>query len=394
MHSQRPLLDTRRAVRRALAGLFAENTPRAEETPAPLVLVALSGGADSLALAAALAAEAVTEAALAAKGSVAKASAAGPRPAKLRAGALIVDHGLQSGSAGVAERAAEQARELGLDPVLVRRVAVPSGRGAAGGPESLARDARYAAFLAVAMETGAAAILTAHTRTDQAEQVLLGIARGSGTRALAGIPHQRVLGDGSLILRPFLAAEPAITRADTEAACESQGLRPWQDPHNLDPSFARVRVRERVLPMLERELGPGIAAALARTADQASEDADALDALAAQAEAGVRVQEADKTEAAVGARRVILDAAALAGLPAAIRGRVIRRVAASDFGAHLSREHTLAIAALVTHWRGQGSVFVPQIRVTRVRGGLLLEQQTGSPRATAGAGPKPPSAAD
>lgn len=381
MHSQRPLLDTRRAVRRTLNGPFAESVARIEGSPAPLVLVALSGGADSLALAAAVAAEALTI----------ELPAVGARPAKLRAGALIIDHGLQSGSEDVAERAADQARELGLDPVLVRQVKVPSGRGTAGGPESLARDARYAAFLAVASETGAAAILTAHTRTDQAEQVLLGIARGSGTRSLAGIPHQRELSDGSVILRPFLAAEPAITRADTEAACKLQGLRPWHDPHNLDPSFARVRVRERVLPMLEREIGPGIAAALARTADQASEDADALDSLAGQAEGDVRVREED---AAADVTHTVLDVAALAALPAAIRGRVIRRVAASDFDAHLSREHTLAITALVTHWRGQGPLFVPEIRVSRLRGALYFERQTGSPRATVGSGPKPLSATD
>src|SRR5690606_20312838 len=110
-----------------------------------LVLVALSGGADSLALAAATAFEA-------------------PR-AHLRAGAVIVDHGLQAASTEVAERAAEQARALGLDPVVVVRVQV----GSAGGPEAAARDARYAALVETIQTTDAAALLLGHTLDDQAE---------------------------------------------------------------------------------------------------------------------------------------------------------------------------------------------------------------------------------
>ncbi|MBL3700678.1 tRNA lysidine(34) synthetase TilS [Leucobacter luti] len=369
MHSDRPLLDTRRSVRRALAGL----PPRADDAP-PLVLVALSGGADSLALAAALA-------------EVAAGSG-------VRAGAVIVDHGLQRGSDDVAARAAAQAGELGLDPVLVRQVRVAS----AGGPEHAARAARYAAFAEVAVETAAAAILTAHTRSDQAEQVLLGLVRGSGLRSLAGIPPVRQLTPECVLLRPFVVATPEITRETTSRACARLGLTAWHDPHNADPAFARVRARERVLPILETELGPGVAAALARTADLAAEDAAALDALAAAALDRVRVTSSGETvpgaalpgetgpdaavpgESAPGAATVRLDAAALAALAPAIRNRVIRRAADAGFGAQLSREHTATVAALVSDWRGQGPVFVPGIRVTRAGGELRFSAQIGSPR--------------
>lgn len=305
----------------------------------PLALVALSGGADSLALAAA-------------------AAFVGPREG-WRVGAVIVDHGLQEGSAAVAERAAEQAGELGLDPVLVTRVVVEAG---SVGPEAAAREARYRALSEAEVSLAASLILTAHTRDDQAEQVLLGIARGSGTRSLAGIPSRR----GS-IARPFLG----VTREETLAACAAQALQPWQDPHNQDTAYARVRVRQRVLPVLEAELGPGIAAALARTAEQAREDATAFNEM-------VDEQIEDIVEHAEAG--IAVSVPALASNPAALRHRLIRRVAEAEFGSELSRDHTLAIAALVTEWRGQGPVYAPGIRVSRTSGKLLFTRQLGSPR--------------
>ncbi|GMA95380.1 hypothetical protein GCM10025881_22040 [Pseudolysinimonas kribbensis] len=206
-------------------------------------------GPDSLALAAAVAFEA-------------------PR-AGVAAGAVVVDHGLQTGSARVAERAALQARDLGLDPVTVVRVEV----GAAGGPEAAARDARYAALEQAARAAGADAVLLGHTLDDQAETVLLGLARGSGAASLQGMAPMN-----GLWRRPLLG----IRRAQTRQACADAGLEPWHDPHNDDPGFARVRVRRNVLPVLERELGPGVAEALARTAEQLREDNEALDAFAGE----------------------------------------------------------------------------------------------------------------
>lgn len=343
--------QTRVAVRRALAELREPGGAGTEEPAtdgAPIVLVALSGGADSLALAAALAFEA-------------------PR-AGVRAGAVIVDHGLQAASAEIAERAAGRARALGLDPVLVRRVEVPgaadgSAVGAGeGGPEAAARRARYAAIEAVRAELGAGAVLTAHTRDDQAEQVILALARGSGTRAIAGIPPVR-----GAIRRPFLA----VSRETTARACAAQGLEPWHDPHNDDPAYTRVRVRSTVLPLLERELGPGIPANLARAAELAREDAEALDLLAAEALEAA----AERTGSGI-----LVAVPVLAGLPSALRTRVIRGAARACADAQLERVHTAAIAALVTDWRGQGPIDAPGLRVARIGDQLEFAPRDGHGR--------------
>ncbi|CAN5392850.1 tRNA lysidine(34) synthetase TilS [soil metagenome] len=317
---QRPRLtpavaDLRRAVREALPVVATVET---------LVLVALSGGPDSLALAAATAFEA-------------------PR-AGSRAGAVIIDHGLQDESAATAERAAEQARALGLDPVRVVRVEVTE---TGEGPESAARTARYAALDAVAAELGAVAILLGHTLDDQAETVLLGLARGSGSTSLHGMAPQ-----AGLYVRPLLG----IRRSITVQACADQGLEPWNDPHNDDPAYARVRVRRTVLPLLEQELGPGVAEALARTAEQLREDSDALDTFADEVADDI----AELEEAGVS-----LGVAALAANPAALRQRMIRLVAASEFHVSLSRAQTLAIARLVTDWHGQGPVDLPGFTAER-----------------------------
>jgi tRNA(Ile)-lysidine synthase len=323
------IADIRRAVRETFAVLSGMDV-----SPGAVVLVALSGGADSLALAAATAFEA-------------------PR-AGLRAGAVIVDHGLQAGSAEAAARAAAQARELGLDPVLVRTVDV----GAEGGPEAAARDARYAALAEAASETGAVAVLLGHTLDDQAETVLLGLARGSGGASLSGM----ALAAGRYA-RPLLG----IRRATTLQFCVDSGLEPWHDPQNADESFARVRVRERVLPVLEAELGPGIAEALARTAEIAREDAEALDVFAReQAE-----ELAEHAEAGLS-----LSVAGLANNPVALRQRIIRWVVAAEFGVSLSRTQTLEVARLVTDWRGQGELHLPGVRVVR-QGGLIVFSVAG-----------------
>jgi tRNA(Ile)-lysidine synthase len=318
-----PIADVRRAVREVL--------PRDG-----FVLVALSGGADSLALAAATAFEA---------------SRAG-----LGAGAVIVDHGLQDASAEVAARAAGQARELGLDPVLVRRVEVTGE----GGPEASARQARYAALDAAAIETGAALVLLGHTLDDQAETVLLGLARGSGAASLAGMAQ--VTGRYA---RPLLG----IRRETTRQACADAGLAVWDDPHNTDASYARVRVRERVLPVLEAELGPGIAAALVRTAEQLREDEAAFDA---------QIEEIIEEICEPAEAGIAISAGALAANPAALRQRIIRHVVESEFGVSLTRSQTLQVARLVTDWHGQAAIDLPGGAKATRAGRHVVFSATGS----------------
>jgi len=263
--------------------------------------VALSGGPDSLALTAAAAAALPTT-------------------------ALIVDHGLQAGSAEVAEIARRQAHDLGCVDAQVLRVTV----GAGGGPEAAARTARYAALEAA---RGGAPVLLAHTLDDQAETVLLGLGRGSGARSIAGMRAA-----DPPWYRPLLG----VRRTVTHEACAELGLTPWDDPHNHDARFTRVRLRSEVLPLLEDVLGGGVAEALARTAAALREDTDALDGLA-EAELD------DEDTVAV---------AALTPLPTAVRRRVIRGWLLRGGAANLTDKQIRSVDALVTSWRGQGGVAV------------------------------------
>ena len=319
------IADVRRAVRAVL---------EASRRPPRSCSSRLSGGPDSLALAAATAFEA-------------------PR-AGWRAGAVIVDHGLQDGSDAVAARAADQARELGLDPVTVVRVEV----GTDGGPEAAARAARYAVLDRQTTASGAEFVLLGHTLDDQAETVLLGLARGSGAASLQGMAAA-----SGRYRRPLLG----IRRATTVQACADAGLEPWTDPHNADPAYSRVRVRREVLPVLERELGPGVAEALARTAEQLREDAEALDGFAEE----VAEDLAEHAEAGIS-----LPVRALASNPPALRQRLIRLAVSSEFGVALSRAQTLEVARLVTDWHGQAGVDLPGVRVVR-RAGLLVFSASG-----------------
>lgn len=311
-------------VRSAVAD-FIDRHPVSDDA---LVLVALSGGADSLALAAAVHFVAAKRG--------------------LRAGSIVVDHGLQSDSATVAERAADTARALGLDPVEVVTAVV----GTEGGPEAAAREARYAALHGAAERFGAAMILTGHTRNDQAETVLLGLARGSGPGSLRGMSEFE---DG--IGRPLLD----VTRETTRAAALAEGLDPWDDPQNADERFTRVRVRHTVLPVLDAELGPGIVDALARTASLVRDDDDALDLLAT----GMAHQ-------VVGDNPVSFTATDVASRPRALRTRIIRIAAKRAWGTTLTNVQTHAIDALLVDWHGQGALDVTGGSVVRHDGRVVF----------------------
>jgi tRNA(Ile)-lysidine synthase len=231
------------------------------------------------------------------------------------------------------------------------------------GPEGAARAARYQALDRAAAATGAAAILLGHTRDDQAETVLLGLARGSGARSLAGMAERN-----GRYLRPLLE----VSRAQTKAACAAQGLDPWDDPHNADPGYARARVRHRLLPALERELGPGVTEALARSADQLRVDADFIDSLARTA--------TERLTGGSGGPPTGLPADAVAALPAAIRSRVLRNaaIAAGCPPGALTAGHVAALDALVTGWRGQRGADLPGgIRGQRRCGKLTFSASQG-----------------
>jgi tRNA(Ile)-lysidine synthase len=303
------------------------------------VLVACSGGADSMALLAASVFEA--------------------RRRPWRVVGVTVDHGLQAGSAEHAARVVAQMVTLSADETASARVTVTAE---GQGPEAAAREARYAVLTELAGRMGSDVVLLGHTLDDQAETVLLGLTHGSGARSLAGMRPA---------FHPFRRPLLTVTRSQTEAACRAEGIEVWTDPHNADPRFTRARVRHRVLPMLERELGPGVAATLARTADQLREDTETLDMLASQAH-----QEVLGAQGGLVVER-------LAVLPTAVRRRVLRREAV-DAGSppgELFRVHVLAMDELVTGWTGQLGVDLPgHLRAVRREGVLHVRRtrQNGS----------------
>ena len=197
------------------------------------IIVAVSGGADSLALAYAIAVESKSLA--------------------LIPVGVTVDHQLQSSSAEQATKAEKQLREMGFNEVHIKKVVVDTKSGIEAG----ARDARYHALTQSAEEAKSSKVFLGHTRDDQAETVLLGLARGSGTRSLSGMAIEN-----GIFIRPLLS----ITRNETERACRELGIDFWSDPHNENREFTRVKVRREILPLMEEKLGPGIAAALSRSA--------------------------------------------------------------------------------------------------------------------------------
>jgi len=318
----RAFLELRSAVRPHLEKISAGDN----------VLVAVSGGADSLALAAAVLAES--------------------KEFLINPIAVTIDHQLQTGSGDQATKVLQQLKELGYVDVVIEKVSVDQSSGI----ESGARTARYAALHTIAQSRNAQQIFLGHTRDDQAETVLLGLARGSGARSLSGMAVVN-----GIIIRPMLS----LTRELSEQVCSDLGLTIWNDPHNINQEFSRVRVRTQVLPLMEEAIGPGIAEALARTASLLRDDADALDAI---------------TDAAItGLDLAALEISHLTSLSKAVRTRVIRRAIYAQ-GApkgSISADHVSAVEALVTSWHGQGEVSLPGgVKVARISGRLSLYART------------------
>ena len=290
--------------------------------PGQKLLVAVSGGADSLALAAACEFEA--------------------KKLGVKIAAAVIDHSLQKGSDKVAAQTAETLAALGFEEVVVKKIAV----GKAGGPEAAARSARYTALETIRQKTKSHFIVLGHTSSDQAETVLLGLVRGSGSKSLSGMSEKT-----GFLLRPLLGIE----RATTETFCKDSGIKYWSDPQNKDEKFLRVMIRKHVLPFLEKQLGGSVAASLVRTSDQLREDNAYLESQA---------DKSFKKYAKVSGSGISIDAKALEKLPAAILNRIIKK-ALDSFGSESSRTHVLAVSDLVLSWHGQKPLALPGVRVVR-----------------------------
>jgi tRNA(Ile)-lysidine synthase len=314
------LLELRKAVRFWFQKLEANSK----------VCIGVSGGADSLALAI-----------------VAKLEAA---DLNLDLVAVIVDHGLQENSADVAATTKKKLEAIGYSDIFVGKANVL----VTDGIEASARRARYLVFQQALETYGAKVFLLGHTKNDQAEGVLLGLARGSGTKSLSGMAE--ISGP---FIRPFLN----VDRSTTQAACDESGIEYWNDPHNLNTEFTRVRVRESILPLIEKEIGPGIVDALSRSAKILREDATALDEWAERVFGEVNPLD--------------IEISLLADLPIAVRSRVLRLAiyAAGAPSGSISATHLAPIEAFVSDWRGQGHTSLPGgVKVCRISGRLSLSK--------------------
>jgi len=314
------ITQARLAVRQTLAAL----------SPGDGVVVAVSGGADSLLLAFSLFLE--------------------REELALSIHAVVIDHQLQENSGAIALETKRALEKFGIESITIIPVEVEKRDGI----EADARRARYQALVEFARKVSALRIFLGHNQDDLAESVLLGLTQGSGTKSLAAM---RV--DDGLYVRPFLALEREVIRQ----ACQEVKLDYWNDPHNDDERFTRVKIRKKILPLLEAEIGPGIAEALARSARIFREDSDALDALADEIYATLP----DPTAMEIGH---------LEGLPVALRKRVIRRALASLGATRISAEQLSWVDALVSQWHGQKEVALPAgVTARRESGRLALSKK-------------------
>jgi tRNA(Ile)-lysidine synthase len=310
--------------------LAVRNTLNSNTKSGQKLLVAVSGGADSLALAAACEFEA--------------------KKLGLKIAAAVIDHSLQKNSDKVAAQTSKTLSALGFEEVIVKKVFV----GKAGGPEAAARKARYTALETIRQQTKANFIVLGHTASDQAETVLLGLVRGSGSKSLSGMSEKT-----GVLLRPLLV----VDRATTEAFCKDSGIKYWSDPQNQDKKYLRVLIRKHVLPFLEKQLGGSVSKALIRTSDQLREDDQFIE---------TEANKSFKKCAKVSSSGISFDALALGKLPAALLNRVIKK-ALDAFGSESSRTHVLAVSDLVLSWHGQKPLAAPGVRVVRKGNTITFE---------------------
>ena len=317
MPQRKRLSPAQGTIRHAVREVLAANTK-----PGQKLLIAVSGGADSMALASATLFES--------------------KKLQLQIATVTIDHGLQKASAKVTEQTLEKLQKIGITETWSKKVKV----GTKGGPEAAARAARYEALESIRVESKSDFIVLGHTANDQAETVLLGLTRGSGSKSLSGMSVR-----SERLLRPLLSIE----RKTTEQFCKDEKISPWQDPQNRDLKFLRVRIRKVVLPFLEKQLGNGIFGNLLRTSSQLQEDDQYLSLVAAKA---------FKKVAKAGSNSLSLSQPDLVKLPDAIRNRVIKS-AIDYFEVESSRVHVLAVVDLVLNWHGQKPLTLPGVRVER-----------------------------
>lgn len=316
-----PIANVRRAIR--------ETFESEELAGAKSVLLAVSGGPDSMALA------------LGANFELPKLG--------IQVFAAVVNHNLQPGSEAVALATIERLSAMGIDGKVLD-IKVPK-RGA--GPEAEAREARYSALEKQRVEVGADFVVTGHNLDDQAETVLLGLTRGSGLRSIAGMKAV----DGKLV-RPLLGIE----KAELTQACIDSGVEYWLDPHNQDPAFTRVRIRN-LMQQIEAELGPGVNESLARTASLASEVDDFLTTAALELVERARVGEGFEVKE-------------LAASHPAVRNKALQLICIESGASSISRTQVLGVAQLITNWHGQKPLSLSGITVERVREQILFRQSS------------------
>ena len=349
-------LQVRTALRAAIQRQRRDQCQRQDRAQ---FIIAVSGGPDSLALAAAAAAE------------------------KLDAYVVSIDHGLQEGSREVSERAIAQVREWGLKgqvvPVTVTKETVKktlkdsvkkSAENAA--EQSLEAAARHARYQALGEIAGDRPILLAHTGDDQAETLLLGLLRGKASAMREISDYQ-----GHTLLRPLLP----IRREHTVGACTELEVEAWNDPHNADVAFRRVAIRRRVLPLLDEIVGGDATAPLIRAAELIREDDDYLQSLAKMPSgfAAGRGREETPTKQKISTTETTpeptpeppsLEITALGPKPLARR-------AIAEFlhrhGAQVTARTLAASIALIDDWHGQGAVSVGnRLELARQAGKLVL----------------------